>query len=253
MKYHYAYKTSEGKRLTDSMEARSREEVFEALRGRGIKPIKVVAADGSKANGEIRGVRKRVVALVAIVSAALTVAALLGYRRTKVAPTPVYSQSESFILNDMMSNWRLLESNFVSRLTQLDIRPLRDYSFVSDDAELIAETNRLVAAIALIEKAKQRSKGIFSSVPNVLNIESDAARDAQAKYGQWMDELETKEVAFDNRLRALLFLKENGGGMTLRDGKVSFSQGHLQTQFDFLDKSLDVTPNVKRWHQDFDR
>lgn len=34
------------------MDAPSREAVFESLRARGIRPIKVVAADGSKANGE---------------------------------------------------------------------------------------------------------------------------------------------------------------------------------------------------------
>ncbi len=43
------------------MNAASRDEVFETLRKRGIKAIKVVAADGSKANGEVRGVRRRVV------------------------------------------------------------------------------------------------------------------------------------------------------------------------------------------------
>ena len=37
------------------MEAASREEVFESLRAKGIKAIKVVAADGSKANGEETG------------------------------------------------------------------------------------------------------------------------------------------------------------------------------------------------------
>ena len=36
------------------MDAESREAVFESLRARGIRPIKVVAADGSKANGEER-------------------------------------------------------------------------------------------------------------------------------------------------------------------------------------------------------
>ena len=45
------------------MNAESREAVFAELRKQGIKAIKVVAADGSKANGEIRGVRKRVVVL----------------------------------------------------------------------------------------------------------------------------------------------------------------------------------------------
>ena len=66
MKYFYAYKTSDGIRHEDSMHASSREEVFNALRKKGIKAIKVVAADGSKANGEIKGIRKRVVAIVAI-------------------------------------------------------------------------------------------------------------------------------------------------------------------------------------------
>lgn len=62
MKYTYAYKTSDGTRHEATIVAESREAVFAALRAKGIKAIKVVAADGSKANGEIRGVRKRVVA-----------------------------------------------------------------------------------------------------------------------------------------------------------------------------------------------
>ena len=52
MKYTYAYKTSDGVRHEDSLDAGSRDEVFAVLRGRGIRPIKVVAADGSKENGE---------------------------------------------------------------------------------------------------------------------------------------------------------------------------------------------------------
>lgn len=83
MKYTYAYKTSDGQRHEAAMNASSREEVFEALRAKGIKAIKVVAADGSKANGEVRGVRKRVVAAVAVAVAlaAGTVAYLAGERQ----------------------------------------------------------------------------------------------------------------------------------------------------------------------------
>ena len=79
MKYTYAYKTSDGTRHEASMNAASRDEVFAALRKHGIKAIKVVAADGSKANGEIHGVRKRVVAaLVAFVALGVGVCAYLG-------------------------------------------------------------------------------------------------------------------------------------------------------------------------------
>ena len=65
------------------MAASSREEVFATLRAKGIKAIKVVAADGSKANGEVRGVRKRVVAgLVLVVAIAVGVVAYLGGSRS---------------------------------------------------------------------------------------------------------------------------------------------------------------------------
>lgn len=72
MKYLYAYKSSDGVRHELSMDAESREAVFAALRQKGIKAIKVIAADGSKANGELRGVRKRTVFCVALITIALT-------------------------------------------------------------------------------------------------------------------------------------------------------------------------------------
>ena len=74
------------------MNASSREEVFAELRKRGIKAIKVVAADGSKANGEVRGVRKRAVtALVALAAVCAGVIAYFGGTRTAavVAANPV--------------------------------------------------------------------------------------------------------------------------------------------------------------------
>ena len=65
------------------MEAESRDAAFAELRARSIRPIKVFAADGSKANGEIRGVRGRVVAaLVALVAVGVGVAAFFGGTRS---------------------------------------------------------------------------------------------------------------------------------------------------------------------------
>ena len=86
MKYTFAYKTSDGVRHEDSIEAASRDEVFEVLRERGIRPIKVVAADGSKANGEVHGLRKRAVfALVALAALVAGVVAYFGGERTGAA------------------------------------------------------------------------------------------------------------------------------------------------------------------------
>ena len=80
MKYTYAYKTPDGTRHEASIEAPSRDAAFAALRGQRIRPIKVVAADGSKANGAPVGVRRRVVAvsiLAAVVAAVGATAAFL--------------------------------------------------------------------------------------------------------------------------------------------------------------------------------
>ena len=91
MKYTYAYKTPDGVRHEGAMKAASREEVFAELRKQGIKAIKVVAADGSKANGEVRGVRKRAVAaLVALAAVCAGVVAYFGgtHTATVVAANP---------------------------------------------------------------------------------------------------------------------------------------------------------------------
>ena len=89
MKYTYAYKDSDGKRHEKSMEAASRESVFAALRAHGIRPIKVVAVDGSKANGEIKGIRKRVVATVVVITAAIAGVVAFWVGITTQASDPV--------------------------------------------------------------------------------------------------------------------------------------------------------------------
>ncbi len=89
MRYTYAYKTSDGVRHEATMDAKSREAVFEALRAQGIKAIKVVAADGSRANGEVRGVRWRVAGLVAVLAAIGAVVATSLYNRATTPPVPL--------------------------------------------------------------------------------------------------------------------------------------------------------------------
>ena len=68
MKFSYAYKSSDGVRHEALIDAGSREDAFAELRKQGIRPIKVVAQDGSRANGAPARPRKRWIALAALVS-----------------------------------------------------------------------------------------------------------------------------------------------------------------------------------------
>lgn len=84
MRYTYAYRTSDGRRLEGSIDAPSRDEAFAALRSEGIRPIKVTASNGIKANGEPTGIRKRVVAIVAVTAS--LVAAVCTYVFLRIEP-----------------------------------------------------------------------------------------------------------------------------------------------------------------------
>ena len=95
MKYTYAYKSSDGSRHEAEMDAESREAVFEALRKKGIRPIKVIAEDGSKANGEIRGVRRRVVGVAAVLAAIVAVIATSLYNRVSAPPLPEFESGQT--------------------------------------------------------------------------------------------------------------------------------------------------------------
>ena len=92
MRFTYTYRSSDGQRHTAEIDAPSRDEAFAAIRREmGVKPIKVVAADGSRANGEVRGVRRRAAALLAVASAVAAglVAFWLGRRVGGSAPYSV--------------------------------------------------------------------------------------------------------------------------------------------------------------------
>lgn len=131
MKYIYAYKSSDGTRHEASMDAESREAVFQSLRRQGIKAIKVIATDGSRANGEIRGVRIRIVAiLVGIVAAGVGAAAYLGgsHSRTTKAFEPVNVSPRHQIYGDPALIERFESGDFGEALTNTGDRLLAWYA-----------------------------------------------------------------------------------------------------------------------------
>jgi hypothetical protein len=95
MNYTYAYKKPDGSRHEASIDAESREAVFEVLRKKGIRPIKVIAEDGSKANGEIIGVRRRVVGVAAVLAAIVAVIATSLYNRVSAPPLPEFESGQT--------------------------------------------------------------------------------------------------------------------------------------------------------------
>ena len=166
MKYTYAYKTSDGTRHEEAMEAPSREAVFEALREKGIKAIKVVAADGSKANGEIRGIRKRVVFVLGALC--LVLGAILALSTEHSALSTPHSA---------------LNAPDSSALTELRVKA----AAVSDRhkaAMTLAGADREKVAKA-IEEARKEARDLFQNILSDLPDERER-QIAKSLYGELM-------------------------------------------------------------------
>lgn len=167
--YVYAYKTSDGVRHEERMRAESREKVFETLRAQGIKAIKVVAADGSKANGEIRGVGKRVAAAF-VVGAALLAGSIVYF----ALRSPRHEPSPALVV-------------------------------LREKAEIIAKNHRHGVELAdgdrdavrkAIEEARSAAKDIFKGIMVEL---TDAQEQTEAKrlYGELMILVDHTELSLD--------------------------------------------------------
>ena len=96
MRYTYAYRDSQGVRHEASIDAESRDAAFSILRRQGIRPIKVVAADGSKENGAPPVIKKRIVAaLIVSILILAVVAAILAFQSVSRPAVPGVLQADN--------------------------------------------------------------------------------------------------------------------------------------------------------------
>ena len=216
MKYTYAYKTSDGVRHEDSMNAASREEVFAALRKRGIKAIKVVAADGSKANGEIHGVRKRVVAaLVAFVAVGVGVIAYFSGTRSgsDLGGSAEISFQTDQARRQIIGDVAVVEKGILTGWS--DVFPLEGDRFLASFAipgvnAGIRNTSEAELLLALETKTEAKSsdsieaRQIKAMVEGMKNEARRyiAAGGTIAEYGKRLTERQDAEIAIYNRIKA---------------------------------------------------
>ena len=216
MKYTYAYKTSDGVRHEDSMNAASREEVFAALRKRGIKAIKVVAADGSKANGEIHGVRKRVVAaLVAFVAVGVGIVAYFSGTRSNgdLGGSAEISFQTDQARRQIIGDVAVVEKGILTGWS--DVFPLEGDRFLASFAipganAGMRSTSEAELLLALKTKTEVKSSDSIEArqiKAMVEGMKNEARRYIAAggtivEYGKRLTERQDAEIAIYNRIKA---------------------------------------------------
>lgn len=252
MKYYYVYKDSSGKRLEKSINASSREEVFSNLRLQGIKAIKVIAADGSKANGDVK--KRKINNNIFIIFLPIIFVSLLSlfhYLNSESKSDRNYSGSDVIVLKDMTTNAGLLKKNLNNKIGFIFPRGINDFSVFTNNVNFAIETNKVINSLAYITTARKRLKSIYRSIPDLMQLNSDAGRDAQIAYGQFVDELNAKEILLFNRFKAILLLSENVNCWTNRNGIIIFSSNQIEKKFREYTHLTNIDRKIFQWQRDF--
>ena len=223
MKYTYAYKTSDGVRHEAAMDAESREAVFAALRARGVKAIKVVAADGSKANGEVRGVRRRVLA-VAVICASVFVGIATYLLNSRISRNDNLGQTlfvTSQTRRQVIGDTSVIEKGILTGWA--DVFALEGERFLASFAIPGVKAGQRSTTVEEIEKALAQSWREVSDTPRQLSpgdglearqiraMVEGMKREARAylaaggsvvEYGKRLTERQDAEIAIYERTKA---------------------------------------------------
>jgi len=260
--FTYVYRTSDGKRHTEEMSAASREEVFEELRRRGIKAIKVVANDGSRANGaeseglrthtrtEAGGVSKRTTVGVLVVAIVLIVAVLVvGTWHFFRSGEPGRSREYERIAEAASA----IQGDMDSHIAALDIDLLQNYSLIENTSEASSFYATIERANGEVEKAKARLRDAFKDVESMFHDPAELGL-AQKLYGDTVEAIEAAGQAIAFRGYAFMLLDENRGKWkTVRNGttrRIEWADPSLEQKFNFYSKG-GVSSATMRWKRDF--
>ena len=194
------------------MDAESREAVFVALRKQGIKAIKVVAADGSKANGEIRGVRKRVLAASVVSAAILTgvlVYSLIPDSQSSAAADFLTAQTRRQVVGDLAVIEKGIKEGWASIFPEEGERFLASFAIPgvpagqrnTTEAEIRAALSRTVEVApedgiearqikAMVEGMTEEARRFIAKGGKI------------AAYGRKLVRRQEEEIAYYNRAKA---------------------------------------------------
>jgi len=256
MKYTYAYKTSDGVRHEDEITANSREEVFEALRSRGIKAIKVVAADGSKANGEpsVQG-RKRMALVALLLGLAIGAVAVYfaqpekpGGGSTQAPPVREVSDIQ-FTSDESRANYiklrddaQKLVDEHNERMRAIGLQVLSDYGKIEKSQDLDFFKEKIMSAYRAIDSSRIKVRELFRSIFDVFPPDCIVERnESQRLYAETMDAIDVTESQLANQEKAFLLLSANRSGWhTVQSGEIEFTNESLAREFKYFRRDIGV-------------
>ena len=225
MKFLYAYKTPDGTRHGGEIESESRDAAFAALRGEGIRPIKVYAADGSKANGETKFItRKRFVIAALAIGVLAGVGAALWISRTDFRDPRIIDferRGEELVAhNDRM-------------VGTLHLEALRNYREIFTQKNSWALNQKIGLSRFNFKETRQNLKDLFREAYEMFPAETNPSERAEVEhiYQRLMDAVDIAESRIQNDQNAFRLLESHRGKWTVEGDRIEWSDPALAADF----------------------
>ena len=225
MKFLYAYKTSDGTRHEDEIESESREAAFAALREKGIRPIKVYTANGSKANGETKFItRKRFVLAALIIGVFAGVGAALWVSRIDFRDTRVIEferRGEAIVKYNR------------EMVGTLHLEALRNYREIFERKGTWMLNQKIILSQVNFKEARQNLKNLFREAYETFPAETHPSERAEAEriYQRLMDAVDIAESRIHNDQNAFRLLESHRGKWTVKGDRIEWSDPALAADF----------------------
>lgn len=223
------------------MNASTREEVFMELRKKGIKAIKVVAADGSKANGEPQFVvRKRFVivalAIGLVVGIILTLfisSASSGSKEGSKIKKPVVELSDKLLA--LQNDTKELLADHNKRMKASGVELLKDYTAIFTNSSSSAFNQAIRNGYHELNVSRQRMREVFRPFYSISPSDKLNERNAaQMIYDEAMEALDQSEVQLVRSEKAYRLLISNRGKWIVKNSDVIFADDTVALEFKYF-------------------
>ena len=263
MRFIYTYRSSDGQRHSAEIEAESRDDVYARVRREfGIRPIKVVVADGAlvtpRTNEAMIGHslwsrRKVAIAFTCVLLAAGTALCWIGLRhwRSKSTFTSIrYNSATSVAFSNILDRVQMIEKKQAERTASLNLDLLHNYALVqrlSDLSELYEEIDK---GRQIVEETRVDVMSVFGDIYEIFPAECANERlEAEKLYDKLMASADAIEQKLVDEEDALVLLDENRDKWDVRSGRLVFTDKRLEREFKFYNRPTEASSI--RWRRDF--
>lgn len=249
MKFEYSYKTSDGARHVSVMKAKTKEEVFAALRARGVRPIQVAPARPEGVfewAAHVLTTPLWVAVLVAALATGVACVALVRAGRP-AAPARAFAKGERF--RELARRAEEVRAAHAEAFKSVDFELLRDYARLGDD--LSRQNAEIAKAKVAVAGTRERLRALFGGVAEAFADDAKGLAAAQALYGEVMAQVDADEAQVESDEAAIVLLSENRDKWRVVGGRIVFSDDALRRDFSLFSQAVD--PSTVRWRQDFEK